>query len=743
MKAGAGASNTLNLSAFTSELVIEIVGRNEVQVFKNTGSHTAPSWADVFTASNVQNIVGGSGHNYFVMMRGANLEGTIDGVTSAGNVLTYSLSFTLSDGTSITAPRPIGSSQAQNLFAARAYTNAVRTELTSNDVRTTGIRSGALGGVANIQEFVGGAKDDRLIGNNLANILSGEDGDDIFEGGAGADILAGGRGNDFYAFLQVSDWLGDTIVERADQGVDILDVARIASNTEFDIRSSAGAGTGIQMTVGANTLNNIKFVERIQAGGATNTFRFHDNWGPTFTVDNSVLGVGTTLPVTGGTLNFSAISPGTALTFTIYEKAKWKDAGVNKYVTNTADQKAINKVEVVDTSGHKVVAYNIERIIGGQGTNHYKIVGDGELAGEIQGQGTENILDYTSYIGRATVTLQSGSASAIRAGAANGISGITHVIGGQLGDRLTAEGSPAATAVTGMATAGAAATVTQSATLTNNSANYAVNGWKGRLIWISGGTGIGQVRIVESNTDKVIKVTRDWNVVPDTTSQYQLIENIALSGGGGTDSLIGTTSPDLLQGGSGNDTLQGREGADYLNGDEGDDALFGAAGTDVLIGGKGADTLDGGADADYLVGEAGNDHLLGGEGNDLLAGGGNDDRLEGGLGNDTLEGGQGNDTYVFPNNWGVDTVAEASRGGQQDTLDFSQVTQNMTYVLSQNALTAGTGTPTVQINRLVGAGRSHDTRRKSVAATLDGTSHRRIQRRQFPQSRLDTRFGTG
>ena len=47
-----------------------------------------------------------------------------------------------------------------------------------------------------IERAIGGAADDRLIGNRQANWLSGLGGDDLLDGGAGKDQLSGGRGRD-------------------------------------------------------------------------------------------------------------------------------------------------------------------------------------------------------------------------------------------------------------------------------------------------------------------------------------------------------------------------------------------------------------------------------------------------------------------------------------------------------------------------------------------------------------------
>ena len=59
---------------------------------------------------------------------------------------------------------------------------------------------------------------------------------------------------------------------------------------------------------------------------------------------------------------------------------------------------------------------------------------------------------------------------------------------------------------------------------------------------------------------------------------------VDLIGGGGNDTLIGTSLGDTLHGGSGNDSLRGGDGNDYLNGDAGRDKLFGQDGNDTLTG---------------------------------------------------------------------------------------------------------------------------------------------------------------
>ena len=75
--------------------------------------------------------------------------------------------------------------------------------------------------------------------------------------------------------------------------------------------------------------------------------------------------------------------------------------------------------------------------------------------------------------------------------------------------------------------------------------------------------------------------------------------SLKLDGGGGNDTLTGTTSADWILGGIGTDTLAGGGGNDSLEGGDGDDRLTGGAGQDTMDGGAGADTFV------FLAGESG------------------------------------------------------------------------------------------------------------------------------------------
>jgi Ca2+-binding RTX toxin-like protein len=91
-----------------------------------------------------------------------------------------------------------------------------------------------------------------------------------------------------------------------------------------------------------------------------------------------------------------------------------------------------------------------------------------------------------------------------------------------------------------------------------------------------------------------------------------------VKGGGGADYLVisPTGQPGRALGGGGNDTMLGSSAADVLRGGPGDDAIngfpiFGAApdGADEIFGGPGDDRLDGGAGPDVLDGGEGDDTI--------------------------------------------------------------------------------------------------------------------------------------
>ena len=103
------------------------------------------------------------------------------------------------------------------------------------------------------------------------------------------------------------------------------------------------------------------------------------------------------------------------------------------------------------------------------------------------------------------------------------LSGATHNIIGSAGRRVREIGG--GTVTVGTAQGGAAASITLAA------AASAVNGtYDPALVLITAGTGLGQARLViqYDGATRVASVDRDWRVVPDATSEYQILASANL-----------------------------------------------------------------------------------------------------------------------------------------------------------------------------------------------------------------------
>jgi serralysin len=118
---------------------------------------------------------------------------------------------------------------------------------------------------------------------------------------------------------------------------------------------------------------------------------------------------------------------------------------------------------------------------------------------------------------------------------------------------------------------------------------------------MTGGAGNDRY-VVQSSTDKVIEasgggadsVSSGINyTLPSHVEKLTLTANTAISGTGNTSSntITGNSVNNSLVGGDGNDTLYGMDGADTLSGGNGRDLLEGGTGNDVLTGGAGLDII--------------------------------------------------------------------------------------------------------------------------------------------------------
>jgi Ca2+-binding RTX toxin-like protein len=143
-----------------------------------------------------------------------------------------------------------------------------------------------------------------------------------------------------------------------------------------------------------------------------------------------------------------------------------------------------------------------------------------------------------------------------------------------------------------------------------------------------------------------------------------LITNTVSGGDAAGDVLSGTF--DAVRGSSSADVIISGSGDQYLEGNGGNDEVRSGAGNDIVFGGVAWDSANTGNDT--LIGEAGDDQLNGQDGDDILYGGSGNDSVVGGTGTDaaifsgnratyTITWDSGNSRYTVAGTDGSDTVA--------------------------------------------------------------------------------------
>ena len=117
-------------------------------------------------------------------------------------------------------------------------------------------------------------------GNELANVITDNDGDNLIDGGAGADELRGGKGNDVY----IVDDANDTVSERADAGTDTVrasvsmprrKISKILSSPDFSTSSTAPATrlpTSSRAMTPTTSSTGSEGADRLIGGGGNDTY---------------------------------------------------------------------------------------------------------------------------------------------------------------------------------------------------------------------------------------------------------------------------------------------------------------------------------------------------------------------------------------------------------------------------------------------------------------------------------------
>ncbi|MBN3961089.1 cadherin-like domain-containing protein [Nostoc sp. NMS8] len=540
-----------------------------------------------------------------------------------------------------------------------------------------------LTGTVNMDIISGLQGNDTLQGLGDNDTLNGSDGNDLLDGGTGDDSLIGGKGNDIY----VVDSLGDTIVESANAGTDLVKSSVswvLGNNLENLTLTGSGAinGTGNSLkniltgNTGANSLSG--------EGGNDSLFGDSGN-------DTLLGGIGNDT-LDGGLGSDSLIG----------------GIGNDTYIVDNLNDIIIEGLnagtDLVKSSVTWVLADNLENLT---------LTGSGAINGT--GNSLKNIL--TGNTGANSLSGEDGNDSLI------GGAGNDTLLGGAGDDTLDG----------GLGVDSLIGGIGNDTYIVDNLNDIIIEGLnagtdlvKSSVTWVLADnlenltlTGSGAINGTGNNLNNILGGNTGANI---------------LSGGDGNDSLFGNSGNDTLLGGAGDDTLNGGAGIDSLVGGVGNDIyivdnvndsvievldagidLVNSSVTWVLgnnlenltLTGTGAingtgnsldNILTGNNGANTLAGGDGNDSLFGNSGNDTLLGGAGDDLLTGGIGRDVLTGGTGRDSFNLATSrtGGYDTIADFTVG--EDTIFISSTEfalgQSQNTTLNPSLFRLGTGATT-------------------------------------------------
>ena len=480
-----------------------------------------------------------------------------------------------------------------------------------------------------------------LIGNEGNNTLTGNGGNDTLDGGAGADTLIGGIGNDLY----IVDDMGDVVVENAAEGTDTVQSSisyTLAANVEnLTLTGSAdlnGTGNALNNTIVGNNGNNTLdggAGNDVMQGGAGDDVYIVDSASDTVTESSG-----------GGTdhvfasASFSLGNNVENLTLTGSANIDGTGNTLVNTITGNSGNNTLNGGTGADT------------MIGGLGDDYYVIDNIGDVVVELEGEGNDTIqstiawvlADHFENLTLTGNTAINGTGNALD-NTLVGNNGVNVLIGGAGHDRLDGGG-------------GADTMI--------------------------GGTG-NDTYVVNLVTDVVVEEDDEGTDTVESSVTYTLgahLENLTLTGtssltatgNAANNIIIGNTGANLIDGGVGADTMIGGAGNDiYIVDDAGDVVIEEAAqGTDTVRSYI-SYTLTDNVERLDLMG-SGN---LNGTGNALantLVGNSGNNTLDGGAGNDAMSGGAGDDVYI------VDSASDSVSENANEGIDL--VLSSVTYTIS-------------------------------------------------------------
>lgn len=569
----------------------------------------------------------------------------------------------------------------------------------------------------------GNELDNVIRGNNGSNTLSGLAGDDTLvgnnghdtlDGGTGADTMSGGSGNDTYVVDDAGDLVSETSywggTDHVQSSIDYTLTSNVENLTLTGAEDLDGTGNNLNNVITGNSGDNVLDGA---AGADTLVGGLGDD---TYIVDHSAdvikenAGEGTDQVMTSADYTLS----GNLENLTLTGDANISGAG------NASDNQILGNDGNNGLSGKG----GDDTLFGGTGND--TILG-GSGRDQLFGQAGNDLLDggdgadvMQGGAGDDTYVVDS-SADVITENAGEGIDTVRTSIDYTLGENLenlelvgssavNSDGNDSDNTLVGNDGENILKGLGGSDTLIGKGGDDTLDGGIGADV-MSGGIG-NDYYIVDEVGDSVLENAQEGNDTVQAEIDYTLadnVENLVLSGDGDL-SGTGNSLNNVITGNSGNNVLDGAGGADVMAGGLGDDVYVVDNAEDAVLeqAGEGVDTVyassDHGLDANVenliLTGAS----EINGEGNELdnsitgnasantLKGGAGDDWLNGGAGADTLYGGHGNDNYIVDS--AGDRVLENAGEGEdtvESSVDFAlgENVENLTLVGPENLSGSG------------------------------------------------------
>jgi Ca2+-binding RTX toxin-like protein len=473
-----------------------------------------------------------------------------------------------------------------------------------------------------INNLIGSAFNDKLVGDNKVNVLVGGNGADILEGGDSGDALYGDSGSDTASYAGAGiNGLTVSLVTPGDN------TGHAKGDQFFSIENLTGSA-GDDTLIGddqENILSGLSGNDVLMGGAGNDTLNGGD--------DNDTLmgGLGKDILNGGSGKDTATYANATSVDGKLGVKAHLVAASALAYNDGEAKGDTYDSIENLIGSAFKDTLSGDDtanKLEGGAGDD--ELIGGGAADALFGGDGNDTA-SYASAVKGVSANLDDAS---VNTGDAQGDSydSIENLTGSIFGDVLTGDG--------------------QSNVISGGDGSDVLIGGGGGDTYL-GGIGVDRVDYSQSSIGVVAYLTADQQnlnaggAVGDT---YDGIEDI--TGSGHDDFITGNTGSNSLAGGAGNDTLDGGSGAgapDKFNGGSGEDTVTyvnasGPVALSLISGGTVGD-----ANGDEVVaienvtGSKFADNIEGDSGVNLIFGGGESDTIKGGGASDLLYGGDGDD----------------------------------------------------------------------------------------------------